>query len=111
MLVDQDDAMLPIAEVREAQRLQSLQPDHQIRLSWRDHRRPDLRAEAHVGLHTAAALRHAVHLGLLDVIAFADRSQGGDFRTQQHSLSAHAGEKQAVHLAICLAHAGTCATG
>ena len=44
----------------------------------------------------AAALRHAVQLGLGHVQAFAHRAPRDDAREREHTLAAHAGEEEVV---------------
>ena len=48
--------------------------------------------EPQVRLHGAAALRHAVHLALLDVQPVVAGRRGDDRRDREHALAADAGE-------------------
>ena len=80
------------------------QHDQEIGLAGRDHGAEDLRAEAHVAGDRAAALAHAVDLGLLHVEAGAEGGVGQDVGGLEHALPAQAGDDDVGDVAVVRWH-------
>src|SRR6185369_17609038 len=63
-----EDAFARLQIRQPAQAFRPFERDQDVDLAFRDGRRPDARAEADVAEHGAAALGHAVHFALLDLV-------------------------------------------
>ena len=74
-------------------RLDLVERDEDVRSALLYYRRGDGRAEAHLARHRAAALGHAVYLGLLDVHSRDCRGLGEDVGGEDDSLAADADER------------------
>ena len=91
---DHHDAVFPQV-LHVAQGLQRLDREHDVGLPGRDEVAEQLVVgDPQVRLHRAAALRHAVHFGLLDVEIASDGGDGDGAGDGQDALPAHAGENE-----------------
>jgi hypothetical protein len=90
-----DDRPVGAQQAGVAQRLQRLDRCDQLRRARGDQVAGDRRVrQAHEGRHRAAALRHAVHLGLLEPPAGGVRRVVQHPGDRQHALSAHTRQHQ-----------------